>query len=96
MKRVLRVGPNYKIPMSDEKRLARDYHVEMCILTDLGILVARGFLYIPRDQGEAVDPSSTKTIQFTNCHINWNSWGFDAERRWVSPWKFAHVGHPFR
>lgn len=93
VKKVLRIVPNFEV--HTPAGIARDYHVEMCILTGMGILVARGLLYIPRDQMEAVDKMHPGTITFTNAHINWHTWGFDAERRWETPWKCTCIGHPF-
>jgi hypothetical protein len=95
VKKVLRVLPNFHIKMDKEGNdLARDYHVEMCVLTGMGILVARGELRLPRDQAESVTSTSV-VVSFTGCHINWHTWGFDAERRWSRPWKTAYLGHPF-
>jgi len=93
VKKVLRVVPNLEI--LTENGVARDYQVEMCVLTGMGVLVARGQLYVPRDQMEAIEKMHAGTVKFTECHINWHTWGFDSERRWVSPWKVSCVGHPF-
>lgn len=93
VKKVLRIIPNEQL--LTKNGIMRDYHVEMCILTGMGILVARGYLHVPREQMEAVEKMHVGAVKFTQCHINWHTWGFDAERRWVSPWKFACVGHPF-
>lgn len=93
VKKVLRIVPNTQILTNNG--IMRDYHVEMCILTGMGILVARGYLHVPRGQMEAVQKMHTGSVKFTQCHINWHTWGFDAERRWVSPWKWPCVGHPF-
>ena len=93
VKKVLRIVPNLKV--LTENGVARDYHVEMCVLTGMGVLVARGQLYVPREQMEAVEKMHVGTVKFAQCHINWHTWGFDAERRWVSPWKVSNVGHPF-
>lgn len=93
VKKVLRIVPNMEILTPNG--IAGKYHVEMCILTGMGILVARGHLHIPRDQMETVEKMHVGSIKFTGCHINWHTWGFDAERRWVTPWKLSCVGHPF-
>lgn len=93
VKKVLRVVPNTLL--FTPNGIMKDYHLEMCILTGMGILVARGYLYIPRDQMEALEKTHVGTVKFTQTHINWHSWGFDAERRWASPWKSSCVGHPF-
>lgn len=93
VKKVLRIVPNRKILTNNG--ITRFYHVEMCILTGMGILVARGYLHVPREQMEAVEKMHTGIVKFTQCHINWHTWGFDAERRWMSPWKSSCVGHPF-
>jgi hypothetical protein len=93
VKKVMRVIPNFETTTING--LVSDYHVEMCILTGFGILVARGFLYLERDQLRSVDLSTAAQKKFTHSHINWHTWGFDAERRWESPWKFACVGAPF-
>lgn len=93
VKKVLRIVPNMKVLTANG--VAKDYHVEMCVLTGMGVLVARGHLHIPRDQMEAVEKMHVGAVNFTQCKVNWHTWGFDAERRWVSPWKVSCVGHPF-
>lgn len=85
VKKVLRIVPN--LTVLTENGVARDYHVEMCVLTGMGILVACGYLYISRDQIEAVEMMHAGAVKFRDVHINWHTWGFDAERRWVTPWK---------
>ena len=91
--KVLRIVPNMKV--LNKNGVAGHYHVEMCILTGMGILVARGFLYIPREQMDAVEVMHVGAVKFTQSHINWHTWGFDAERCWAAPWKTSCIGHPF-
>lgn len=93
VKKSMRIIPNLKL--TTPNGVARNYHVEMVVLTGMGIMVARGFLFLKRDEVESVEKMATHPIKFTDSHINWNTWGFDAERRWVTPWKLGHSGHPF-
>ena len=82
VKKVLCIVPNMDVLI--DNGITGDYYVEMCILTGMGILVARGYLHIIREQMEAVEKMHDGPVKFTDAHINWHSWGFDAERRWVS------------
>tara|TARA_B110001452_G_scaffold267063_1_gene275595 strand:+ start:250 stop:984 length:735 start_codon:yes stop_codon:yes gene_type:complete len=94
VKKALRIIPNVKV--TTQYGIARDYYVEMCILTGMGIMVARGFLYLKRAELDAVEKTLTGSVTFTNAHINWNTWGFDAQRCWSNPWTSIQDGHPFR
>lgn len=83
VKKVARILPNFEVTTANG--IVERYRVEMCILTGLGILVARGLLYLP--QIAAVERTTVGTIKFTDAHVNWETWGFDAGRRWTSPWR---------
>ena len=61
VKKVIRIVPNMEILTPNG--IAGKYHVEMCILTGMGILVARGHLHIPRDQMETVEKMHVGSIK---------------------------------
>ena len=92
VKKVVRILPNFEVTTANG--IVERYHVEMCTLTGFGILVARGLLQLPRVQIEAVEKTTTGKIKFTDAHINWETWGFDAGRRWVNSFKSRICGDP--
>lgn len=93
VKKVMRILPNFEV--TNDNGVARNYHVEMCVLTGMGILVARGLLYLNCAEMASVTKSAV-SIKFKDAHINWQTWGFDAERLWSSPWSVLYSGCPFR
>ena len=54
------------------------YGVEMCVLTGLGVLVVRGVLRVDEKALASHD------VRLEGAQINWQSWGFDAQRRWAT------------